>query len=165
MKKYVTCATTLFAATLLFAQSVHAPFLKVYVGTDGLAHIVDDVGKDISFPKEQGQVAVESPQLSPDKQAAGWLTDENNCCTSYPISTGLLIYSNGRKHWLGTGQMIYDWCFIKDGREVVLSAGPVHNPDGQDLRRYDTKSGKQLQEWHGDLNAARPDWAACIAQP
>jgi hypothetical protein len=165
MKKYLACAAALLAASLLFAQSEHAPFSKVYIGSDRLAHVVDAAGKDTAFPKEQGQVAVDSPDISPDKQSAGWLIEEDNCCTSYPIPTGLLIYSQGKKRILGTGQMIYDWCFVKGGKEVALSAGPVHNPVGQDVLRFDTESSKLLQEWSGGVEDSRPDWAACIGQP
>jgi len=165
MKKYLVFAVALSSAALLFAQSEQAPLSRVYVGTDGLARIVDAAGKETAFPKEQGQVAVESPRLSQDSQSAGWLIEDDNCCTSYPIPTSLLVYDNGKKHRLGTGQMIYDWCFIDSGKQIALSSGPVHNPEGQDLYRYDTKSGKQLQEWYGNLDAPRPNWAECISQP
>ena len=165
MKKYLVWLAALTGTTLLTPQSARAPFSKVYVGSDGLAHLVDATGKDTPFPKEQGQVAVDSPDISEDKQSVGWLVEEDNCCTSYPIPTGLFVLRSGKKHRLGTGQMVYDWCFIKGGKEVALSAGPVHNPDGQDVVRFDTESGKQLQEWYGDLEAPRPAWAACIGQP
>ncbi len=94
MKNYLVWAAALAATTLLTAQSARAPFSKVYIGHDGLAHVVDAEGKDIVFPKEQGQVAVDSPDISPDKQSAGWLTEEDGIGTSYLIPTGLLIYSN-----------------------------------------------------------------------
>ncbi|HEX5235855.1 MAG TPA: hypothetical protein VFW25_11055 [Silvibacterium sp.] len=164
MKGCLAWVAALSAATLLFSQSQQAPLAKVYVGSDGLAHIVDAAGKDTAFPKEQGQVAVDSPQLSSDRQSAGWLLEEDNCCTSYPIPTGVFIYSHGKKWRLGTGQMIYDWCFLDGGKELALSAGPVHNPEGQDLRRFDSSSGKLLQSWSGDLDAERPGWAACLKQ-
>jgi hypothetical protein len=164
MKKYPVWLAAL-TATLLIAQAARAPLSTVYIGRDGLAHVVDAEGKDIIFPKEQGQVAADSENLSTDKQSAGWLIEEDNCCTSYPIPTSLLVFRNGKKHRLGTGQMIYDWCFIKRGKEVALSSGPVHNPDGQDVLRFDTESGKLLQEWNGGLEDSRPDWAACIGQP
>lgn len=159
MKKYLIWVATLTTATLLLAQSARVTISRVYIGRDGLAHIVDATGKDTAFPKEKGQVAVESPQLSSDSKSAGWLIEEDNCCTSYPIPTDLLVYSNGKKYRLGTEQMIYDWCFIDTGKQVVLSSGPVHNQEGQDIYRYDIKSGKQLQEWGGDFDAPRPNWA------
>jgi hypothetical protein len=165
MKKYLTCVAALCVATLLFAQSKQALLSKVYIGSDSLAHVVDAAGRDTAFPKEQGQVAVDSPDLSQDGQSAGWLIEEDNCCTSYPIPTRLLIYKNHKKRIVGTGQMVYDWCFIKGGREVALSAGPVHNPDGQDVLRFESESGKLLQEWFGNLDASRPAWADCIAEP
>lgn len=165
MKKCLPWIITLSATAVLFAQSGHAAFSDVYVGHDGLAHVVDAAGKDVAFPKVQGQVAVDLPQVSPDKQSVGWEVEEDNCCTSYPIPTSVLVYHNGKQHRVGTGQMVYDWCFINDGKEIALSAGPVHNPEGQDLRLYDTESGKQLQEWYGDLDADRPAWAECIGQP
>jgi hypothetical protein len=68
-----TCVMTLAAASALFAQPKAAALAKVYVGSDGLAHVVDGQGKDVAIPKEKTQVAVSEPKLAPDEQSAGWL--------------------------------------------------------------------------------------------
>jgi hypothetical protein len=67
--------------------------VKVYVGSDGLAHVVDSKRKDRAIPKEKNQVAVSAPKLAADKQTAGWLIEQENCCTSSSIPTGLAIIS------------------------------------------------------------------------
>jgi hypothetical protein len=60
--------------------------------------------------------------------------------------------------------MIYDWCFVGRGAQVAFSVGPTHNPPSRDLYLYDTRSGKQLQEWNGDFDAKPPAWAKDLEQ-
>jgi hypothetical protein len=78
------------------------------------------------FQKEKNQVAVSAPKLAADKQTAGWLIEQENCCTSYSIPTGLAIYQAGRKRLLSDGLMIYDWSFVGEGSQVAVSTGAVH---------------------------------------
>ena len=90
-------AITLAMGSVLFAQSKPTPLAKIYVGPEGLAHVVDDTGKDTAIHKEKNQVAVSAPKLSDDRQTAGWLIEQENCCTSYTIPTSLAIYRAGKK--------------------------------------------------------------------
>jgi hypothetical protein len=69
----VMCLTTLAVVSVLPAESKSATLVKVYIGPDGLAHVVDSKGKDRAMPKEKNQVAVSAPKLAADKQTAGWL--------------------------------------------------------------------------------------------
>ena len=76
-------ATILTLASTLLAEPKLPLLRKVYVAPDGLAHIVDLRGNDLAMAKENEQVGVSAPKLSPDKQTAGWLVQQENCCTSY----------------------------------------------------------------------------------
>ena len=64
--RLATCMMTLAAASVLFAQPKTTALVKVYVGPDGLAYVVDGQGKDAAIPKEKTQVAVSAPKLAPD---------------------------------------------------------------------------------------------------
>jgi hypothetical protein len=160
----VICATTLAVVSVLPAHSKPTTLVKVYVGSDGLAHVIDSKRKDRAIPKEKNQVAVSAPKLAADKQTAGWLIEQENCCTSYSIPTGLAIYQAGRKRLLGDGLMIYDWSFVGEGSQVALSTGTVHGMISQHLLLYDSRNGQMLQEWSGDLDKAAPTWAKDLAQ-
>ncbi len=126
--------------------------------------MVDDTGKDTAIRKEKNQVAVSAPKLSADRQTAGWLIEQDNCCTSYSIPTGLAIYRAGKKRLMGDGLMIYDWCFVGEGTQVALSTGTVHGMTSRHLILYDIRSGRLLQEWNGDSDATFPIWAKDLKQ-
>jgi hypothetical protein len=124
--KLAMYAVALALVAVLPAASKTARLTKVYAGSDGLAHVVDSKGKDRTIPRENKQVSVSAPKLAADNQTAGWLVEQDNCCTSYTIPTRLIIYRAGKKRVVGDGLMIYDWCFVGEGSQVALSTGTVH---------------------------------------
>ena len=164
MKTKLLASAALLLTSLLSAQTKPVALSKVYVGKDNLAHLVDTNGKDVAMPKEQGQVDVSQPKLADDRQTAGWLLHQDNCCTSYSIPTGLLIYRAGKKLNLGDGLMIYDWCFVEGSAKVAMSTGTVHGMETRHLLLYDARSGRQLQEWSGDSDKTPPTWATDLKQ-
>ena len=145
------------------AQKV-STFQKVYIGTDTLAHVVTRDGTDHAIPAEPEQVAVSDPRLSPDRRVAGWQVEQDNCCTSYPIPTRLVLHSRNAHRVLANGQMIYGWCFVPATAAVAVSSGTVHGMQGQNITLYSTRSGKQLKQWSGDEQAKPPAWADCLDQ-
>jgi hypothetical protein len=162
--RLATCVMVLAAASVLFAQPKPGALVKVYVGSDGLAHVVDGKGKDVAIPKEKAQVAVSAPKLAPDKQSAGWLIEQENCCTSYTIPTAVAIYTAKKTRLLGDGLMVYDWCFVGEGSQVVLSTGTVHGMTSRHLLLYDSRSGQLLEKWNEELGEVLPTWAKDLAQ-
>jgi hypothetical protein len=66
--------------SVLLAHSKPPALAEIYVGTDGLVQVLDDLGKDRTIQKEKNQAAVSVPKLSADRQTAGWLTAQENCC-------------------------------------------------------------------------------------
>lgn len=161
---FAICALMVAIASGLLAQSKPTTLLKVYVGPDGLAHVVDVKGRDKAIRKEREQVGVSSPKLAADKQTAGWLIERENCCTSYAIPTRLAIYNDRKKRLLADGLMVYDWCFVDRGSQVALSTGTVHGMTARHLTLYDTRTGRLLQAWDGEPDAAAPLWARELAQ-
>jgi hypothetical protein len=157
-------AVTIAVGSVLVAQSKITALAKVYVGADGLAHVVDGRAKDTPIHKEKNQAGVSSPKLAADKQAAGWLIEQENCCTSYTIPTILAVYRGGKMRLLGDGLMIYDWCFVGEGVQVAMSTGTVHGMTSRHLRLYDVRTGRVLQEWNGAPDASAPNWAKGLQQ-
>jgi hypothetical protein len=68
---FAICSITLATGSVIFAQSKPTALAKIYVGPEGLAHVVDDTGKDTAIHKEKNQAAVSAPRLSDDRQTAG----------------------------------------------------------------------------------------------
>jgi hypothetical protein len=161
--RLATCVMTLSVASVLFAQPKATALVKVYVGSDDLAHVVDGQGKDVAIPKEKAQVAVSAPKLAPDKQSAGWLILQDNCCTSYPIPTSVAIYTAKKTRLLGDGQMVYDWCFVGEESQVALSTGTVHGMTSRHLLLY-SLSGMLMEEWNEEMGEALPTWARDLTQ-
>jgi len=138
------------------------PITKAYIGSDGLAH-VERNGRDRAISNELGQVAVEDLKVASD--AVGWLVEQNNCCTSYPVATSLVIFAAGRKRVFYERQMIYDWYFLGNGEQVALSIGPTHAGPIPHFLLYDTHSGRTLQEWWGSQsNEPIPLWATGLRE-
>lgn len=165
MKFAIRIAVTVLAAALtISAQTDPRTFEKIYVGTDGLAHLVDVSGKDTAMPKEKDQVEVSEPRLSTDRRTAAWLVHQDNCCTSYTIPTRLAVYHGGKKRILGDGLMIYDWCFVADDSQIAMSTGTVHFTDSRHLLLFDIRSGHRLQEWTGAPDQTPPSWAKDLQQ-
>lgn len=162
--KLATCMMTLATASVLIAQPKPTTLTKVYVGSDGLAHVVDGQGKDVAIKKEKTQVAVSTPKLAPDKQSAGWLILQENCCTSYPIPISVAIYTAKKTRLLGDGLMVYDWCFVGEGSQVALSTGTVHGMTSRHLSLYDSRSGMLLEVWNEEMGGALPTWAKDLSQ-
>lgn len=98
------------------------------------------------------------------KQTAGWLIEQENCCTSYTIPTGLAIYKAGKLRRLGDGLMIYGWCFVDEGSHVALSTGTVHGMTSKHVELYEASTGRLVQEWNGDPATTPPDWAKDLSQ-
>jgi hypothetical protein len=159
MKISTACLISLLVGQLAFAQSKML-LTKIYVGSDGLAHVVDKDGRDEAFPKEKDQFAISSPRLSADGLAAGWVIEEYNAAVSpSPFPTRLAVYFSGRRRLFGDDMTIYDWCFVSNAKQVALSTGPLHGRAARHLILYDVGSGKLLQEWAGDDKTTPPDWA------
>jgi hypothetical protein len=110
---------------------------------------------------ERGQVAVDSLKVASDGRTVGWLVEQNNCCTTYPIPTRLVVIANSRKFIFSERQMIYDWNFLGEGEQVALSIGPTHGEAIPHFLLYDTHSGRKLEDWSAtsDTNTPPPSWA------
>ena len=133
---------------------------KVYIGPDNQVRLLLK-GNETSAPKLKDQVSCSSPKLSDDKQTAGWLVQYDNCCNSYPLPLTLVIYRHGSViQRLRPGQSIFDWQFLKDGRQVAFWTGPTHGDFVPHFELHDVQSGKMLTEWNGHLDGPHPAWVS-----
>ena len=151
------------ACCLSFAKAPAATGLIANMRADanGRVHIVGSSGQEVLMPKEKGQVGVESLQVAPNKRTAGWLVDNDNCCTSYPIALTLIIYRVGKPLLrLGDGMMICDWKFVNDGSQVAFSTNTVHGDFAPHYELHEVANGKVLAKLNGHLDANAPEWAA-----
>jgi hypothetical protein len=105
-------------------------------------------------------VRCERPIVAEDKQTVGWLIDYENCCTSYPIPLTLVIFRSGEIiQRVKPGLMIFDWCFLDEGRKIALSSGTVHGMTYCHLNLYNARTGRLLKSWDGGFDHVAPAWA------
>jgi len=148
----ITGAVLLLLAHAVIAQTVS----RAYVGEDGKAHVVYANGAAKTVPPEQRQVGCGDISVAEDKRTVGWSVLVENCCTSYPIPTAVVVYRNRKKTIIATGQMIWQWHFMGRGDRVAALSGPVHGWAAEAIL-YDVRSRKVLASWNGTGTA--PEWA------
>jgi hypothetical protein len=124
----------------------------------GPLHIIYDDGTEIvkalpplkaSTEKEivYNAVGFSGVQLAEDRRTLGWTIDVEDCCTSYAIPMGLIVFRN--KHVLHTfypGLEVWEWMFVQRGVRVAVVSGPTHGTDVGDHRLYDVRTGKLISE-------------------
>ena len=114
---------------------------------------------DIAAPRnDPDQQGFDQPHIAPDGHTAGWLMLESNCCTSYPLPTGLVLFHDGHILRSFTGDtVIWGWAFSADGQAVAWRERTAHGASSiiYHLRRI--ADGKELAQFACDL---RPDTPA-----
>ena len=147
-----SCALlTLFSGTAA-AQDI----LRAYCGNDGKAHLLYRDGAERTPPTEPKQVGCDHVTVATDRRTVGWSVLVENCCTSYSIPTAVVVYHNGKQAVISSGQMVWEWRFIKEGKRVAVLSGPVHG-DATEADLYDAHDGKALARWDG--KGIPPTWA------
>ena len=129
---------------------------RAYVGTDGKAHVVYANGAVKTVPPEQHQVGCDNVTVAGDKRTVAWSVLVENCCTSYPVPTTVVVYRDGKKIVISPGQMIWRWHFTGRGEGVAILSGPVHGSAAA-ATLYQARTGKALASWKG--TGAAPEWA------
>ena len=127
----------------------------------GTVHIVHGDGKEVQPPTDKEQVGSSSALISEDKQAAGWLVNYENCCTSYPLSLELMIYRPGKplRGFKGDGRAIFDWHFVAGGKRVAFYQAFPHGTPVQHYELRDIATSRLIDKWDGDLTSKSPKWA------
>ena len=131
----------------------------------GTVHILLGDGAEVLPPMDKDQVGGSSASISRDRQAAGWLADYDNCCSSDPISLGLMVY-RPQKPLLklhGDGRGIFNWDFVAGGKQVALFQDYAHFGSSPHCELRDVETGRLISKWDGRITQKSPKWAKKIA--
>lgn len=156
----VTIALCCLSAAIACAGQT---FQSISVSPDANVNVVlvDSTGANVAPPVLKDQVSASRPLLSPDRQIAGWLVEENQG-NSYPIATSLVLFRNGHiVQRLGDGMMVYKWAFRNGSSQVVLETGTVHGMQGRHMLLFSVKTGRQLKVWSGKEGQS-PEWGRAL---
>jgi hypothetical protein len=140
-KTALIVAGALFTLSAAESQTVS----RAYIGKDKKAHVVYGT-RTVVVPPEEKQVDCEAIQIAGDKRTVGWSVLVENCCTSYPIPTSVVIMVAGKKTVITPGMMIFEWHFEARGERVAMLIGPVHG-DAAGANLYEPRSGKLVDSW------------------
>jgi hypothetical protein len=144
--------TALFVSTLV--SSTLAQTVK-RVSCDGRIVHVDYANSNFTVPAEKDQVGCYTASVAPDAHTVAWNALFDNCCTSYPIATAIVILRDHHKVVVHPGQMVYEWHFVDRGQRIAVLFGPVHG-DFAGANLYDCRSGALAATWK--RNSPPPDW-------
>src|ERR1035441_3744666 len=117
-----------------------------------MLHIVSGDGRDALAPKEKDQVGFSSPRISDDGAEAGWLSDSDFCCTSYPISLALIVYRPGKpiRRFEGN-RAIMGWHFVARGKQVAFYTDFLHGNSVPQHQLRDVETGRIVATWKGQI--------------
>src|SRR6266700_1859526 len=96
-----------------------ATYTHAVVSEDGkkLRFLADEVEIDAPVAVSE-QEGFDKPQISEDGHTIGWLALTPNCCTSYPLPTGLVVFRNGRiVQDFAEAPPIWRWTFVHNATE------------------------------------------------
>jgi hypothetical protein len=148
----VVAAALLLAAPISLAQAVKSGSC----GKDGYAHLAFADGKTKTARPQPQQVGCEDISVASDGHTVGWSVLVENCCTSYPIATAVVIYKDRKTVVISPEQMVWKWHFVEEGAAVAVLSGPVHG-QAAIARLYSCRTGKETASWSGTGEA--PKWA------
>ena len=129
---------------------------RAYVSEDKKVHVIDSSGVEREFAPGPQQVGYDNVAIAPDHRAVGWTVLVENCCTSYPVPTSLVLYRGNKRTVISPGQMIWEWYFAGGSDRVAVLSGPVHGRAAR-AQLFSTQNGKLLGSWNGKGDA--PQWA------
>ena len=110
-------------------------------------HIITDDGREVVPPSEKDQVGCRAPQISEDRLEAGWLIESDNCCTSYPISTVLVVFRLGKPiRRFEAGMAIMGWGFLARGKQVAYHTDVLHGTSAPHDEVRDIETGRLVRQ-------------------
>lgn len=130
-------------------------------GDDGAVHLAFTDGTSRNIAKDADQAGCEDVQISADHHAAGWRVLEENCCTSYPVATGVKVLRDGMTRLFQVDQSLWAWRFAQQDTAVAILSGPTHGNAGAAVL-FRLNDGTQIARWTGRGKA--PAWAADWAE-
>jgi len=151
-------AVTVWALAVCFTFPISSQQVSsAYCGKDRKAHIVYRDNSEEAVDPVVRQIGCEHVTVAGDGATVGWSVLAENCCTSYPIPTSIVVYRKRKQAVISPGQMVWDWRFVDNGARVAVLSGPVHG-EAAGASLYEAHTARPLKEWEG--KGAPPDWAA-----
>ena len=158
----IRAAVIAFCLTAIAARADQS-FQSISIAPDANVVLIDSTGVNVAPPVLENQVSVSHLLLSPDRHIAGWLVEEENGGTAYPVATSLVLFRNGHVFQrLGDGLMVYKWAFRNGSLQVVLETGTVHGMQGRHMLLFSVETGRQLKEWSGEDGQSPPEWGRAL---
>jgi hypothetical protein len=148
MMKSIVLSLLLFPALNCTAAS----YTQAVVSEDGkkLSFVADGVKLDAPLAVSE-QEAFDKPQISADGHTIGWLALTPNCCTSYPLPTGLVLFSNGRIiQDFAEAPPIWRWAFVHNAAEVAYAKHPPHGRFVVEYKLRRVSDGKLVDRYTCD---------------
>ena len=137
-------AITLFIAHAASGQTV----ARAYADNDGKAHVAFANGVDKIIKPQPEQVGCADVSVADDGRTVGWSVLVQNCCTSYPISTSIVVYKDGHQHVITTRQMIWKWRFIERAAKSPFCPAPFTGEHQRLVYTIGTENS-----WHHGMGA------------
>jgi hypothetical protein len=131
---------------------------------DGQIHIKDSRGIETLPPQEKNQEGCRLPKIADDQRTVGWLVEFANCCTSYPIPLQLVIFRDGQVIRRIDSGPIWEWQFLKAGKQVAFWTGPTHGDYVPHFELHDARSGRLLAHWDGHIEEKHPAWVSGLKE-
>ena len=110
---------------------------------------------------EPDQEGFDEPRIAPDRHTVGWLMLEENCCTSYPLPTELVLFRDGHIVRRFTGDTaIWAWTFSPDGKAVAWRERTAHGASSIVYHLRRVEDGKELARFVCELKTDTPSAGA-----
>jgi hypothetical protein len=100
--------------------------------------------------------------ISANMMAVGWLADYDNCCTSYSLSLGLVVYTPRKppRAYKGDGRAIFGWHFVAGGKQFAFFQEFPHGNLVPHYELRDVTTGRLIDKWdEGDMTKL-PGWTS-----
>lgn len=145
--------------SLLLQGSAIAADYKGAVARGKQVQLVTMAGKTITV-REKFQVR--DVRVAPDGMAVAWLLEDialEDAPDEKQIAT-LVVYRKGKRRTLSCGQLIREYWFHQQGRQIAYDCGGRHFAGIEVL--FDTRTLKELARFYqGDVaHDQRPAWSA-----
>ena len=164
------------AAGLSGSTPIQASGAETYrtarIDTNGDLRIVRSDNQAIVVKRRGEQTSFSSILISDNGRAVGATALFKNCCTSYDIPLQLMVYAEGKEHWLkGSGLMISQWGFLESGSRVAFGEETVHfacsiRYELRDIKTERLVERAEIPEPCGQIPnpppVKIPDWVASI---
>ncbi len=168
MMKSIALSLLLLPALSCAAASYTQPL----VSEDGkkLSFLADGINVDAPLAVSE-QEAFDKPQISADGHTIGWLALTPNCCTSYPLPTGLVVFRNGRiVQDFAEAPPIWRWAFVHNATQVAYAKHPPHGRFTVEYKLRRISDGTLVDRYSCDQDDAAqmsgknaPRWVLAVA--